>query len=671
MSLIKMCCYRYGTTPLNPIILFSVSESQSLQALAAILAELGVPACLGDLESCGPGYPVVLTTNTGDHITLPLPEPPILAALDSEHIGLTLVDSAGFIQSVWGLAKNAGFWTDGGNIFDTDLALLVESGFRGTPGSVFLDGYRYYVSSFDPSNGGFLAILVIDAHEELEAREDATRFSRSASMLRRIGTALTMHQNLQPLCIAAVHEIASSAELAAVLLWISEPETPKLNLVASVGASRQGTTVVEELRIDGTPSCIAELVGSTRREFHTSAASDHMMTANLEAKYCYLKPGGVMVLPLLIGDRLLGVLELIARENDDRLVEDRELFAAVGEHLALALNSAMMFESFEKLATRDSLTGIANHRAMQDFLHRRVAESARTNSQLGVIMLDIDHFRAFNEEEGHDVGDLAIKKVAEAILACVRPYDLAGRYGGEEFAIILPGSGLETTMIVAERIRKRIEQIAIIGSSGIIRQITASLGCAEFPETARDANSLLKAADQAMYRAKRDGRNKSMAFEGEFKAVEMPVALDLDLLDRWLTPTEKRESDRLRDLCAPYISHLAQNIPLSSSQELILTGLIKVIGPYRKIKEDHDAARAKTLEAASEFRILMPALSTFKERFDGLGPLELEGTRIPLLTRVLHVVLAQAEQNGESFARDPGAFDPTLVDLLMDARDAA
>ena len=112
-----------------------------------------------------------------------------------------------------------------------------------------------------------------------------------------------------------------------------------------------------------------------------------------------------------------------------------------------------MFESVEKLAAFDPLTGIGNHRTLQEFLHRRILEAERSEGTIGAIMLDVDHFRRFNEEEGHDAGDSVLKMVADVLRACVRPYDLAARYGGEEFTVIMPGVDKETTESVAERIR--------------------------------------------------------------------------------------------------------------------------------------------------------------------------------------------------------------------------
>jgi diguanylate cyclase (GGDEF)-like protein len=118
-------------------------------------------------------------------------------------------------------------------------------------------------------------------------------------------------------------------------------------------------------------------------------------------------------------------------------------------------------------------------------------------------MVDVDHFRRFNEEAGHDAGDRVLKQVAKALATCVREYDLAARYGGEEFTLILGGVTADQAFAIAERARMAVEDLG---------GVTASFGCAVFPDVAFDAAGLLKAADQALYEAKRLGRNRTVVY---------------------------------------------------------------------------------------------------------------------------------------------------------------
>ncbi|HAY15062.1 MAG TPA: hypothetical protein DCY02_11410 [Armatimonadetes bacterium] len=220
---------------------------------------------------------------------------------------------------------------------------------------------------------------------------------------------------------------------------------------------------------------------------------------------CYLPPGGLVVHPLIVGDNLLGVIEYVGRADDTAFADTVDLYQTISEHLALALHSAHLFEASERLARHDPLTGIANHRAMQDFL-AKLTEN-RNKSSVGVLMIDVDHFRKFNEEEGHDAGDEVLRLVARTLRDQVRSHDLAARYGGEEFTVILPDLDQKRTEETAERLREAISKLQYVNAAGQTRQVTASFGVANYPENGNTPSLVLKAADVALYEAKRNGRN--------------------------------------------------------------------------------------------------------------------------------------------------------------------
>jgi len=377
-------------------------------------------------------------------------------------------------------------------------------------------------------------------------------------------------------------------------------------------------------------------------------------------------------LPLTIGDKVIGILEVVGREEDTGFLESKELFETLAEHLALALNTALMFESVERMASFDPMTGIANHRALQEFMTSRVSESERTGTQLGVLMIDVDHFRAFNEEEGHDAGDFVLKEVAKKIKDTLRPYDLPARYGGEEFSAVLPGLDLHYSTEVAERLRRAIESIEYLSPNGRSRHVTASIGVASYPETARDCQSLLKAADVALFKAKRAGRNRAVFYEGQFK--EEPKVTDLEdttWLEDWLRDDERKISDSLWEYLRPFAKHVSEHLALSKNQQQILENLIKVYPGYRRMMAENDPELMRSLELAAEFRPLLPSLMTMNERYDGTGPMQMKAQKIPLLARVLAALITLAEDQGEPLVRDPNRFDPEIVTMITEVSEAA
>ena len=180
-----------------------------------------------------------------------------------------------------------------------------------------------------------------------------------------------------------------------------------------------------------------------------------------------------------------------------------ELLARVNTHIQL--KSAK--EKLHKLAYTDTLTGIFNRRKFIETLESERARALRYGENLSLIMIDIDHFKKINDNYGHDIGDKALIRFSNILKTSLRETDFPGRLGGEEFGILLPETNLEQTVIVAERIRKRLETESQNNEEGI-PAFTASFGIAQFNEKTDGSSLLTREADQALYMAKKTGRNK-------------------------------------------------------------------------------------------------------------------------------------------------------------------
>jgi diguanylate cyclase (GGDEF)-like protein len=172
----------------------------------------------------------------------------------------------------------------------------------------------------------------------------------------------------------------------------------------------------------------------------------------------------------------------------------------------------------EKLSRHDGLTGIANRRHFDSYLQTEVRRAARERQTLSLILADVDHFKAFNDHNGHQAGDDCLRQVASALsTAGRRPADLAARYGGEEFAIVLPGTGPDGAVDVAQALSRLIAALAIShASSAVSQNVTLSQGIASLtPEKETAAEDLIHRADQALYQAKQQGRNRYVVFGGK------------------------------------------------------------------------------------------------------------------------------------------------------------
>ncbi len=192
------------------------------------------------------------------------------------------------------------------------------------------------------------------------------------------------------------------------------------------------------------------------------------------------------------------------RTDIDPLIE---LGRTVAEHIALALSNVRMQEKLQEMAIRDHLTGLYNRRYMQENLEREIHRAAREKKPIGLILIDIDHFKSINDEYGHSAGDHVLKTMAELLSSNVRKGDICCRYGGEEFLFILPNSSYGDTFSLAESLRTQVKELDITYDNHHIGNLTISLGVAAYPEQANTYGALIKAADAAMYRAKDQGRD--------------------------------------------------------------------------------------------------------------------------------------------------------------------
>ena len=214
--------------------------------------------------------------------------------------------------------------------------------------------------------------------------------------------------------------------------------------------------------------------------------------------------------PLIFHERLMGALQVTAADPA-RVWQESEilLLRTVANQVALAVNHANLFAQIQQQALTDALTGCYNRRSFELQLDRELHVARRQHQPLSLAMLDLDRFKQLNDSVGHDAGDAALRKLADCFKQELRGVDSASRFGGDEFAVILPQAYPEGALVVAERLRSRIEQIHIPGFGNL----SASIGIATFPSHGSSRAELVVAADAALYSAKRTGRNRVCAAE--------------------------------------------------------------------------------------------------------------------------------------------------------------
>lgn len=224
-------------------------------------------------------------------------------------------------------------------------------------------------------------------------------------------------------------------------------------------------------------------------------------------------PAGVWTLcvPLVAQGNMLGLLHASAPAVDGRADNDTALLEAVGEQLSLAMVNLQLRETLRQQSLRDPLTGLFNRRYLEVGLERELARCRRRGHALSVVMLDVDHFKRFNDEHGHPAGDALLQRVGELLASLTRGEDIACRYGGEEFILVLPEADATLALQRAEQIRKAISTATVTHAGQELGPATASLGVATAPGDGDTPRKLLDCADAALYRAKESGRNRVVA----------------------------------------------------------------------------------------------------------------------------------------------------------------
>ncbi|MBI3621240.1 MAG: diguanylate cyclase [Nitrospirae bacterium] len=357
------------------------------------------------------------------------------------------------------------------------------------------------------------------------------------------------------------------------------------------------------------------------------------------------------------------------REYDQ---EDQQLLATLASHVVTAAENVRFVEEAQRQASTDYLTGLFNHREFQRRLEDELSRSQRYGHECSLILLDIDHFKSFNDTYGHQVGDDVLRLLGQSVRGSIRQgIDVPARYGGEEFTIILPETDAKGGLMVAERVRKRIADSGVEVQGGVKAPLTISVGVATFPADATTRPLLIQAADQALYFAKEAGRNQACAYHQTLKATiekdhdkvaELLLSNDLKMVND-LAMAIDAKSPYLRghsEAVAKMATAFAERLDVGSTQKesLMIASLLHNIGTIaipdhilnkvgpltdeeRRIVHAHPAVAEALLTKVPYLEQVIPAIICHHERYDGTGyPKGLKGEEIPLLARVLTVVVA-------------------------------
>lgn len=239
------------------------------------------------------------------------------------------------------------------------------------------------------------------------------------------------------------------------------------------------------------------------RPFMTSGSDNEVRCAHVGSQ-----GSSTMCIPFVAQGETLGLLHFTDTTGTGFSDRDLRITQALANLVGAAILNLRLRESLRQQSIRDSLTGLFNRRYLEETFERELRRAQRLKQTIGVVMLDVDHFKRFNDAHGHDAGDVILQHFGKVLQANIRAEDVACRYGGEEFALVLPGVTLEQTHGRAEALRQLVQSLQVSHKTARLGPITASFGVAAYPANGTDMKEVVQAADMALYVAKQSGRNR-------------------------------------------------------------------------------------------------------------------------------------------------------------------
>ena len=294
-----------------------------------------------------------------------------------------------------------------------------------------------------------------------------------------------------------------------ILFWIEERDG--LRLVKGKAGLGLKDEIVSSLSfsLDKSVGVIPRVIEEKRPYQTINAVEDYYCD---QAFITRLNLKAFIVLPISLHQKILGALLVEFNRRSKLLLSEIKSLSSYANQLGIALENARLYEVVETLSITDGLTQIYNRGYFDRTFKRELNRSARYKHPISLIMGDIDHFKVYNDNNGHQAGDKALYKIGQILKENIRETDFACRYGGEEFVIILTETGKEGVLSKAEELRRRVEEYHFPDEEKQPEgRLTISFGVASFPEDAITEEDLLRKADKALYRSKEKGRNRVSA----------------------------------------------------------------------------------------------------------------------------------------------------------------
>jgi len=518
-------------------------------------------------------------------------------------------------------------------------------------------------------------------HEEISQREE------ELSLISHLAAIMTSSLDVHQIYDSFIQELRKVVDVDLATIALVEGE--ELNLLAMTSEIGSAWQTGDRLTLKGTAT---EWVVNHKVPLVESNLTEE--SRFWTGKY-HLKQGvqSMVFLPLIVGGKAIGSLCVASRHPNAYSQSQVQLLSQLASRIAMAIENARLYAQAEQRARIDELTGLWNRRHLMERIQIEIGRHSRYGGTFSLIILDLDSFKAFNDTYGHIAGDKLLKQLGTVLKGAIRDADEAFRYGGDEFAVLLPQTSIKDAREVAERVRRRIASEIKTGQT----PTTASLGLASWPVDGIAINEVINAADKALYYAKQSGGDQSQAvleilpplaepmtkFEvqqdkGAFSII-YALAAAVDAKDHYAHDHSQRVKEYAvaltksldlepSDIARLSIAALLHDIGKIGISDEILNKASELSAEEWEVIKSHPQLGADIVSHVPQLASCMQGILYHHEHYDGTGyPLGLKGEAIPLDARILGVVDAFAAMTSARPYRDALPFEEALKELKKGA----
>jgi diguanylate cyclase (GGDEF)-like protein/PAS domain S-box-containing protein/putative nucleotidyltransferase with HDIG domain len=539
---------------------------------------------------------------------------------------------------------------------------------------------------------------LVDLTERKKTEEDIRRHVERVEALYGVAQVISQASTLDTMLKDSLERVCAAMDTESGCVFMLDLDENSLKLKSYRGLEEsiveQFSTI--ELTDEGIEK-IMQLQGPVTEIDETRTVADIEGTQRVTAE---LGRKSIAATPLFRGDDLQGFLVAFSSRERRFSSDDLELFKAIASEISIGINNLMLLEQTRKMSVTDELTGLYNRRYFFEMLDVEVNRSERTKRPFSAVMLDLDGFKEYNDKYGHSNGDAVLEAFSRTLKASVRKSDLAFRYGGDEFAIILPSADAERAKKIVQRARAHWEKVPLRQAKIFGGNVGFSSGIAEYPENAESPDGLIFLADAALYQAKKKGYADKLVSELRTLSTDVmdvatqdqvyALAATVDARDPYTYGHSQRVAEiamligkqvglSSEDLAKLHAAALLHDIGKVGVPDAILTKTGKPTPEEWDVIKKHCAEGARILGYVKELSSLVPTVLHHHEWYDGSGyPGGLKGMDIPSGARITTVadsydtmvtkrpyreVISPSEACEELKRKAGTQFDPAVVDV--------